>query len=414
MTDKTRSVLILGGGVSGMAAARTLNGLGIDVHLVEKEGRLGGNAFHWACMATDECKYCGACISPGLADEINTDSINLHLSSEISKVEKENNKFKISISGSSSETIIADSVLLATGLTPFNPSSIATYAYNEHDNLITSVEFNLMLKSGAFPEMLSGKKAPKIAFIQCVGSRNREEGRGYCSQICCKTSVRHAGKILSLLPDAKITIFNIDLQVIGKEFRHQLAGLSKNIELLQGVPGAIRKGDVEGKLVVIRADEKTGERLAHDFDLIVLAVGILPSDTSNETARLFDIKPDEWGFFSIKENLPEGVYAAGAATGPTSITDAKNQGETAALKIAKDFNILPDSDKNRAIAVFGDSDEAAALAETLAENGYGVRLFGFGNDQKIDNSKIIPYPDSQILSVSGTWGDFTIKAKWKP
>ncbi len=414
MTDKTRSVLILGGGVSGMAAAKTLGNMGIDVHLVEKEGRLGGNAFHWACMATDECQYCGACISPGLASEIdNPDNINIYLSSEIAGVEKQDDKFKVSISGSSPETITAHSVLLTTGLTPFNPSSLATYAYNEHDNLITSVEFNLMLKTGAFPAMLSGKEAPKIAFIQCVGSRNREEGRGYCSQICCKTSVRHAGKIISLLPEAKITIFNIDLQVIGKEFRTQLARLSKNIELLQGVPGTIRAGEEDGKLVVIRADEKTGKRVAHDFDLIVLAVGILPSDTSNELANLFGIEPDEWGFFSNPENLPQGVYAAGAATGPTSILDAKAQGETAALKIAKDMSVLPGYDKNKAIAVLGGSDEAAALAKALVKNDYGVRFFGFdfNKNNKIDDPKIIQYPDFQITSVSGTCGDFTINAK---
>jgi len=107
-----------------------------------------------------------------------------------------------------------------------------------------------------------------------VGSRNRKLDRNYCSQVCCKISLRHANKLIHLYPEADITVLHMDLQVIGKEFRTFTEKLAKRIKLVQGVAAEIVSNRQDGKLTIFHEDETIGVRAAHHFDLIVLSVGV--------------------------------------------------------------------------------------------------------------------------------------------
>lgn len=325
-------VLVLGGGVAGLAAAQALDACGIAVHLVEQAESLGGKAYDWACMATDTCQSCGACLAAELVDKTHElKHATVHLKNSVAAVNKNIDGFTVELTDSSDGPVRADAVLLTTGLTSFDPSTIEDLGYGNHDRVITTADLNAILKQESLSRILPGNKSPAVAFIQCVGSRDREQGRDYCSQVCCKTAVRQANKILHEIPGAAVSVFHIDLQVIGKAFRTQAAQMSARVKLLQGVPAKILSNLEPDKLSIIREDPESGARSAHHFDLIVLAVGIQPAVGISTIADQLGAKTDPWGFFAGEPAfLPEGVYAAGNALGPNDILTSRDQGIIAA------------------------------------------------------------------------------------
>jgi heterodisulfide reductase subunit A len=243
-----------------------------------------------------------------------------------------------------------------------------------------------------------------------VGSRNRQIGRDYCSQVCCKTSIRQANKLLHLYPAAQISIFYLDLQIIGKEFRTQWADLAGRVKLLQGVPAEVLTGHQQDKLTVIREDYESGARLSHHFDLMVLAVGIEPSPGVRDTAALLGATPDEWGFFGGPgASLPHGIYLAGAATGPTDILSAAAQGEIAARKILRDLSDLTGTADRPTIAVLGTGSEGWTAAETAAREGYPVWYFDSADATAPAGSFVRYRPQSRLTNLEGACGRFRLK-----
>ncbi len=409
MDRSTHSVLVLGGGVAGMAAAKTLDTLGISVHLVEQGEHLGGKAFDWACMATGVCQNCGACLSAELADQMNNlKHTTVHLKSSISKIKQNNERFETTLNDSASSTILTDAVLLATGMTAFDPAKLPDLGYGIYDQVITTADLNNILKQERLKEILPDTPSPSIAFIQCVGSRNREMGRDYCSQVCCKTAVRQANKILHSIPDAQITVFHIDLQVIGKEFRTQAADLKSRVSLLQGVPGKILSDHEKGRLTVIHEHPETGARTARHFDLIVLAVGIGPCVEIGEIAKQLDAKPDQWGFLSSSSSLPKGVYTAGAAQGPTDILSSRDQGIIAAYKIIQDLNTSPETKQKSNIVVLGESKDSGRICQSLAQDGWQVLQLDTGHQQAAEIPGVTRFSSTSLHSVSGTVGQYNL------
>lgn len=404
----TRKVLIIGGGIAGMSAALTLAASGLSVYLVEKKAHLGGKALNWACMATDQCQNCGACLCAELVNQTSQfKNITIYTQSILSQITPTENKFLAEINNDNTSLLKVDAILTATGFELFDPTDFQSLGYGMHTKVITTAELNSALKAETLSKLIPNKPDPAIAFILCVGSRNREIGRDYCSQVCCKTSLRQANKLFYRLPHAKISVFHIDLQIIGKEFRTQSAELENRINILQGVPAEILTGYKEDKLTVIREDIKTGVRKAHHFDLIVLAVGMGPSKGTVKLMQMMGLSPDEWGFTSNQDHFKQkGIYFIGTTNAPMDILHAKEQGIAAANRIIRDFKI---AGKGRKIAVLGQGSEGLTAARTLATDNYKVVLI---DNSKVDQSlpkEIEVFPDSTLSGIQGTLGNFTIK-----
>jgi heterodisulfide reductase subunit A len=410
---KKRSVLIIGGGVAGMSAAKALDASGFAVHLLEKRDRLGGQAFDWACMATDVCQNCGACLAAEMADQVaGLARTTVHPGCELAAVNRTAMGYQAILKGKSSDSIDVDAILLATGLAPFNPTGFESLGYAEHEGVITTVELNSALKNDRLDQILAGRTSPSIAFIQCVGSRNRAIGRDYCSQVCCKTSIRQANKLLHLYPQAQVSIFHLDLQIIGKQFRTQWADLAGRVNFLQGLPAEVLTGYQKDKLTVIREDYESGARLAHHFDLIVLAVGIEPASGLVETAALLGVTPDEWGFFGdTGADLPKGIYLAGAAASPTDILSAAAQGEIAALQIARDLSEKSQPTGRPSIAVLGPGNEARTVAKAMAGKGYPIWLFDPGDGAKPSEAAVHYLSHCRLIGLDGTYGAYRLKVE---
>ncbi len=405
MKKTTPNILIIGGGVAGMAAAIALADQDVVVYLVEKENTLGGQAIRWACMATDTCENCGACLTIEMADQVQKQkNLILHLDTMVETLEKKDQGYDILLKNKVS--FFVEKIILATGFSPFNPVQTNSLHYDDYKNVITTAELNTLLKEETLSGYFNQKPDPKIAFIQCVGSRNREQGRDYCSQVCCKVSMRHANKINHLYPESDITLFYMDLQLIGKEVRPFFNKLSKNIELIQGVPAEILKDSKTNMLTIVAEDKETLSRISRAFDLIVLSVGMLPSQSLETTATMLNLKPNSWGFFNTDQAiLSKDVVIAGSANGPKDILSSKQDGRIAAAKIIEDLGLNVKIKKN--IAVFGEGVQADQTAHAISSKGYPAYLFGSGTHLSKDTN-VIALNKSKIISVSGTAGNFSI------
>ena len=402
------NVLILGGGVAGMSAALALADQDIVVHIVEKQNSLGGHAATWACMATDTCQNCGACLSIEMADQVyKHKNLIVHLNTLLSRSEKTDQGYKVELENK--DVFFVQKIIMATGFTPFKPGQ--SFSYDSLPNVITTEELNRHLREDTLSELLQNKDNPKIAFIQCVGSRNKQKGRDYCSQVCCKISMRHAQKLIHLYPETELSLFYMDLQIIGKEVRSFYKNLSEKVSLIQGVPAEILKNAETGQPSIVSEDAARGTRNAQSFDLIVLSVGMQPAQTLDKSCAALNLSPNSWGFFNTdKVIIPEDIIVAGTAEGPKDILTSSQDGRLAAAKVmAKAIERLglAKESKNQAVAVLGDGEQADKIAESIADKGYKVFLFGQGPGLKTDTS-VNTMKDCQLKTISGTKGNFSI------
>ena len=403
MKQGVPSVLILGGGVAGMAAARSLNHPDLSVHLVEEQEQLGGKAAKWACMATDTCKNCGACLGHEMAKQvIDQKNITLHLNTKLQSLKKTRQGVEALLT--SGKTLLAAKVILATGFSPFDPLKLPSLHWDKGKNIITTAQLNTLIGQDRLDTLFPDIPFPKIAFIQCVGSRNRKLGKDYCSQACCKISLRHSQKLIHEIPDAAITFFYMDLQIIGKEIRRTLATLSTQIELVQGVPAEILEDPDTHALTMVTEDAATQSRVARQFDLVVLSLGMESSPDINETAAALGALPNDWGFFNTPEAMmPQDVYIAGCAKGPKDILSSRQEGRIAGAQVLKELGLNKTPDMT--VAVIGDGPDgdgprvdhphAARVAKAVAAEGYKVVALGIGSETK-------------ILTLDGAAGNFSI------
>ena len=405
MKKTTPNILILGGGVAGMAAAQTFADQDVAVHLVERKSALGGHAAMWACMATDTCQNCGACLSIEMADQVQKqENVISHLDTIVETINKAKQGYKVILENK--ETFNVEKIIMATGFSPFNPVQINSLHYDEYKNVITTAELNTILQEETLSGYFNGKPDPKIAFIQCVGSRNREQGKDFCSQVCCKISMRHANKLTHLFPESDITLFYMDLQIIGKEVRPLFKTLSNNIALVQGVPAEILEDTETNMLTIVAEDKETRSRVSKAFDLIVLSVGMQPSPTLETTAGILGLKPNSWGFFNTDQAvLAEDVIIAGCANGPKDILSSKQDGQIAAAKVIDGLGLNTKKELN--IAVFGQGVQADQAAEIISSKGYSTYLFGLGTSLSKD-TPVTFLNESKIISISGTAGNFSL------
>ncbi|MCG8635545.1 MAG: FAD-dependent oxidoreductase [Desulfobacterales bacterium] len=403
MNETSPEILILGGGVAGMSAALALKHQDVLVHLVEKQEYLGGNTAAWACMATHTCQNCGACLGHEMADQIRqAENITTHLNTRVTAVKRTETGMEATLS--SGKTLTPAKAILATGFSPFDPGNIPSYHTKTLDKVITTAKLNTLIREGKLTDFLGAAgPAPKIAFLQCVGSRDRKGNRDYCSQVCCKISMRHAGKLLRLMPGADISLFYMDLQVIGKEARTAADRLSREISLIQGVPAEILENPETGGMTMVTEDPATQSRKSMEFDLIVLSVGMSPAEESKTTSDIFGAKPNTWGFFNTDEADPDpDLIVAGCAGGPKDIVSSSQDGRIAAARALGELDLARTP---AAIAVIGDGPAAVTIASAVADQGYPACLFGSGKDIP---ASVKDMGSAGILAVDGTIGRFSI------
>ncbi len=242
--------------------------------------------------------------------------------------------------------IPVSAVVLATGYDT-SPEIPPELGYTRFEDVVTSLEYERILSaSGPYEghvQRPSDGKAPKrIAFIQCVGSRDIQCNAEYCSGVCCMYAVKEAQITKEHLPTVEdIDIYFMDMRAYGKDFdRYVNTGKSKyNIGFVRSRVGGVERCEETGELVLTHCDE-TGVLKKAAYDLVVLSVGMQPSEESKKLFGKLGVKTDRFGFVDTDEmSAPAtsraGILACGVSTGPKDIPETVVEASAAAAGAAK-------------------------------------------------------------------------------
>lgn len=346
-TSPQRPVVIVGGGIAGLSVAKALSGNGLSSILVEKENRLGGHVREWACMAADECLRCHCCAVEDLVDAVESSpTVTVLTGHELSGVARTNGhveKVELQeVGNGAGQSLDASALVLATGFAPYDPTEKVFWGYGTHDGVITLSDLDTFVRQDDLAGFAADRDRPlRLAFFQCVGSRDSSIGANYCSQYCCKGALRMALRLLKEYPDWEITIFYIDLQIAGSYAGSLLSQAEeRNIRLIQGVPGEVVVG-ADRTLEVVR--EQDGLNIRETYDRIVLSVGQRPSPDNPGIAAVTGLETDAFGFLGNGGVLDtgrtpvKGLYVAGTAGGPKDIEQTIEQAGQAAAAVVADL-----------------------------------------------------------------------------
>jgi len=229
-------------------------------------------------------------------------------------------------------TVPCQAVVLATGFDPYDPTDNLLLGYGHFDDVITTRDLDDILREDDLSGFAPEDDTPlRVAFIQCVGSRDRKSGREYCSQFCCRTTIRLVQRLRYLRPNVEATVFYIDLQIMSKEFGTFYDRAREEVRFIQGVPAEVCPGEAEGTLRVYSVAPGADRTEAFEFDRVVLAIGLVPTDSHHSLAEAMRLDLNEFGYFAgrgpdtaVEASRP-GVLLAGACSGPTDIQGSRRQ-----------------------------------------------------------------------------------------
>jgi heterodisulfide reductase subunit A len=224
----------------------------------------------------------------------------------------------------------AGAVIVATGYRPSDPASRSHYGYGRHPQILSGVELEERLRNGNGLAGPDGELPRRVAFIQCVGSRDL--GHQYCSQVCCGYTLRLARLLKHRQPEAEITTFYMDLQNTGRDAPRLQTEACREIKAVRALPGDLRAA-ADGSLRIRYLHEENAAAVEAAFDLVVLAVGIAPAADNEALAALLQVELTPAGFFSPTSQ--PGLFLAGTASGPRDIAGCITQALAAARQVSR-------------------------------------------------------------------------------
>jgi len=269
----------------------------------------------------DLCDQCGECLSvctPG--------AIDLSQKDETQKIE-------------------AASVILALGAEIIDAKELQYYGYGISPNVVTGLELERILSAsgptgGELLRPSDGKRPERIAWIQCVGSRNDKIGQGYCSSICCMYALKEVSIIKERIsPDIETSIFFMDIRTCGKGYEtyYQHVKDELGVRFVRSRPHTIMENKDTSNLVVQYMEED--QQKEEEFDLVVLSTGLKPSESAVELARKLGLQLNQYNFIQSDPLVPvetsrPGIYVCGMIEEPKDIPETVVQAGAAACKAA--------------------------------------------------------------------------------
>lgn len=339
------NIVIIGGGISGISAAKVALGEQHDVTILESTPEPGGLMARIAnCRVGFKTFF----------DEIRgKNRLSLVTDAKIARVNRGDDLFSILLEDGSS--VIADKVIIASGLTPYDPVEY------KGRRVLTSLEYDAVIdqRQGELPADFQ-----KIGFFLCVGSRSKEYP--LCSSVCCSYTLREVKWTLQRAKP-ELTVFYNDLRFFGQEFYMEKAYRDAGVRFIRANS---RYFEEDEKGVTVRY--YTGGELKEErFNYVVLATGLRPNPQLAELARLFGFSLNEYGFVQEKAPLQtdvHSVYVCGGALEPMNIKDSILTGFGAGLLASRGPDILAKNETDESIysedgpeLVFSDENVATCL-----------------------------------------------------
>ncbi len=238
-------------------------------------------------------------------------------------------------------------IIVATGYDPYDPTEKKEWAYGQAENVVTGLELERYINAsgptqGHVVKPSDGKAPKSVAFIQCVGSRDEQIDKPYCSRVCCMYAMKNAQLIMDHEPDTEVTIYYMDIRAFGKGFEefYKRSQEKYGIQFIRGRPATVLENP--DKTLTIRAEDTLlGKVTEYDYDMVALSVGLQPPEGAEELRQTLALSKSADGFLMEAhpklrpvDTLTDGVFLAGVAQGPKDIPDAVAQASGAAARAA--------------------------------------------------------------------------------
>ena len=332
-------MLVIGGGVAGCNVARILADRGVDVTLVEKSEDIGGRVRSYGCKAFDKCLNCGVCLTASMWDKIlKHPKVRIITKSEVKDITGAPGEFAAVIESAGVKHRLdgIEAIVVSTGFESLSSGisshlhievtagntdpDTAHYGITQFDRqlpagLITGTQLEeIVLKRTGTAIFESAPRS--VAFIQCLGSRDKNEGGLYCSRVCCSYSTRAAKLIRNYYPQCDIVFFYMELQNV--ESGDYYSGLlDMGMEFIKCRPSKI----VCGETAVIEYDDPGSGIKSKQFDLVVLSDGVHAGADNDRLAEICILDQNEDGFLKAVCS-DSGIFVAGCARAPMKIDEA--------------------------------------------------------------------------------------------
>lgn len=336
MTDKP--ILIVGGGPAGLAAAHAVASSGRKAVIVEKADRLGGAPIlQGYAKLVPSHEWAKDAIGGMVARVQQSGKVTSHLNAQVQSFAGDPGAFAATLKDGT--VIEADSVVLTTGFTHFDSLNKPEWGFGTYPDVVTTVQVEQMISSGRGIRCPSDGRVPdRVAILLCVGSRDRQIGREWCSKICCTVSANIAMEIRELSPKTNVYIYYMDIRTFGL-LEGEYYWKSQEESKVKYIKARIAEVTSDGKRLVVKGEDTLVKRpITIPFDMVVHAIGMDPNVDNMTISSVFGVDLNRYGYIekaasygTLGQTNRPGVYVAGSATGPETIDDSIAQGQAAAL-----------------------------------------------------------------------------------
>ncbi len=334
----TSPVLVLGGGPSGLSAAHALASAGQPVLLVDKAERLGGAPIlSGYAKLVPSGQWAREAIG-GMVHRVEDNPlIEIQRQTSIKAFNGKPAAFQATLSSGAVREIGA--VILCTGFTHFDSINKPEWGFGTYPDVVTTTQVEQMLSSGKGVRCPSdGREPDRVAILLCVGSRDRQIGREWCSKICCTVSANIAMEIREALPKCSVYIYYMDIRTFGL-YEGAYYWESQEKHKVKYIKARIAEVTSDGKRLIVKGEDTLVKRpITIPFDMVVHAIGMDPNVDNMTLSAIFDVKLEKYGhiekapsYSGMSGTSRPGVFVAGAATGPETIDDSIAQGQAAAM-----------------------------------------------------------------------------------
>ena len=334
----SKPVLIVGGGPAGLAAAHSLATVGKECVLVEKEDILGGAPILSGYAKLVPSGEWAEDAIGGMVKRVEGESlVSIKNNAKVTSFDGTPGNFHVKLS--SGDSFDADAAILATGFTHFDSVNKPEWGFGTYEDVVTTTQVEQMISSGQGVRCPSdGRKPKRVAILLCVGSRDRQIGREWCSKICCTVSANMAMEIREELPDCHVYIYYMDIRTFGL-YETKYYWKSQEEFKVKYIKARIAEVTSDGEKLIVKGEDTLVKRpITIPFDMVVHAIGMDPNVENPEIASTFGIDLETHGYIDVAnrygamgQTSRPGVYVAGSATGPETIDDSIAQGHAAAM-----------------------------------------------------------------------------------
>jgi heterodisulfide reductase subunit A len=336
----SKPILIVGGGPAGLAAAHSLATVGKECVIVEKEDRLGGAPIlsgYAKLVPTGEwAKDAIGGMVKRVEDE---SSVKVITGAKVTEFDGVPGHFTAKLSNG--DSVAAEAAILCSGFTHFDSVNKPEWGFGTYEDVVTTTQVEQMFSSGQGVRCPSdGRKPKRVAILLCVGSRDRQIGREWCSKICCTVSSNIAMEIREELPDCHVYIYYMDIRTFGL-YETKYYWKSQEEFKVKYIKARIAEVTSDGEKLIVKGEDTLVKRpITIPFDMVVHAIGMDPNVDNPEISNTFGIDLETHGYIDVANRYGDmgatsrpGVYVAGSATGPETIDDSIAQGHAAAMAV---------------------------------------------------------------------------------